>query len=141
MSKVAIVYWSGTGNTEAMANAVEEGAKEAGCQVDVFGPVDFSSDKLGDYDAIALGCPAMGSEQLEEEEFQPMFDDIKGGLKDKKVVLFGSYSWADGEWMETWQDEVVSLGANLLADGLAIYDAPDDDGLNECKELGKLLAK
>lgn len=140
MSKVAIVFWSGTGNTEAMAQAVEEGAKEAGLEVDVFGPSEFSKDKLDDYSAIALGCPAMGSEQLEEEEFQPMFDSIKDDLKDRKVALFGSYSWAEGEWMETWQEEVESLGANLVADGLIAFDAPDEDALEDCKALGKALA-
>lgn len=141
MSKVAVVYWSGTGNTEAMADAVVEGIKGAGAEVDVFQAADFDSGKVADYDGIAFGCPSMGSEQLEEEEMQPMFDDVKDSLNGKKIVLFGSYGWGDGEWMRTWEDDCEAVGADRVADSVICNDAPDDDAKDECKALGEALAK
>ncbi len=100
MSKIAVVFWSGTGNTEAMAKAVEDGAKGKGADVTEFTASDFSADKVAGFDAIAFGCPAMGAEVLEEGEFQPMWDNVKGSLKGKKIALFGSYGWGTGEWMD-----------------------------------------
>lgn len=91
MNKVAIVYWSGTGNTEQMAQAVADGVKNAGGEVDVLTCAEFDSAKLADYGAVAFGCPAMGAEQLEEGEFEPMFADLEGSLSGVKVALFGSY--------------------------------------------------
>jgi flavodoxin short chain len=99
MSKVAVVYWSGTGNTEAMAKAVEAGIKDAGSEAVVLTSAQFDASKVAEFDAIAFGCPAMGNEVLEESEFDPMFTAIEGSLKDKKVALFGSYGWGDGQWM------------------------------------------
>ena len=96
MSKVAVVYWSGTGNTEAMANAVADGAKKAGAEAELLGCSDFTAAKVAEYDAIAFGCPAMGAEVLEESEFEPMFEACKGALDGKKIALFGSYGWGDG---------------------------------------------
>ena len=141
MSKVAIVYWSGTGNTEAMANKVEEGAKGAGAEVDVFTASDFSADKVDQYDGIAFGCPSMGSEQLEESEFEPMFTECEAKLSGKKVVLFGSYGWGDGEWMRNWQDQVESDGANLVAEPVICNNEPDDEADANCLSLGKAIAK
>lgn len=112
MSKIAVVYWSGTGNTEAMANLVAEGATDAGAEAEVISCADFSADKAAGYDAIAFGCPAMGSEELEYDEFQPMWDEVKETLGDKKVVLFGSYSWAEGEWMDNWKADADEEGVN-----------------------------
>ena len=99
MRKIAVVYWSGTGNTEAMANAVAEGAKDNGADVTLFAAGEFSGSMVADFDAIAFGCPSMGVEQLEESEFEPMFQDCEGKLKEKPIALFGSYGWGDGEWM------------------------------------------
>ena len=104
MSNIAIVFWSGTGNTEAMADAVKAGAQEAGAEVSVFNASDFSADMVADFDAIAFGCPAMGDEVLEEDEFQPMFDAVLPSLSGKKIALFGSYGWGDGQWMRDWQE-------------------------------------
>ena len=100
MSKVAVVYWSGTGNTEAMANAVAEGVSENGGIANLYCISDFNSSMIEDFDAIAFGCPAMGGEVLEEEEFEPMFNSCEPKLKGKKIALFGSYGWGDGEWIE-----------------------------------------
>ena len=109
MSKVAVVYWSGTGNTEMMAQKVAEGAKEAGAEV-VLTSADFSADDVDAYDAIAFGCPAMGAEELEDTEFEPMFSACESKLSGKKIALFGSYGWGDGEWMRTWQAGVEGDG-------------------------------
>ena len=96
MSNIAVVYWSGTGNTEAMAFAVAEGARGKGADVSLLTASEFSEDQIGRYDAIAFGCPSMGAEQLEESEFEPMFTACEGGLSGKKIALFGSYGWGDG---------------------------------------------
>ena len=139
MSKIAVVYWSGTGNTEQMANAVAEGAKEAGAEVSTLTADQFSAAKVAEFDAIAFGCPAMGSEELEYDEFQPMWDEVKETLSDKKVVLFGSYSWAEGEWMDNWKADADEAGINVV-DSVICYDAPDDEGEAACKALGAELA-
>ena len=123
--KVAIIYWSGTGHTEAIMNLVKKGVEQAGAQADVYMPWDFETSKMAEYTNFAFGCPAMGSEQLETEDFQPMWDQISGDLKGKNVVLFGSYNWNSGEYMDDWAQDAVRLGANLVTDGLAILDAPE----------------
>ena len=140
MSKVAVVFWSGTGNTEAMADAVAQGARGAGASVDVLGPSDFDASKVAAYDGIAFGCPAMGAEVLEEDEFEPMFQDVKGALSGKNIALFGSYGWGDGEWMRNWEDDCKAAGANLVVDSVMANEAPDDDAIAACKALGAALA-
>lgn len=139
MSKVAVVYWSGTGNTEAMANAVADGAKKAGAEAELFGCSDFSAAKVAEYDAIAFGCPAMGAEVLEESEFEPMFEACKGALDGKKIALFGSYGWGDGEWMRNWEDSCKEAGANLVCESVICQEEPDDEATEACKALGAAL--
>ena len=139
MSKIAVVFWSGTGNTLAMANAIEEGARNAGAEVTLLGPSDFTKDKIGDYDAIAFGCPAMGAETLEESEYEPMFAAIEGSLSGKKIALFGSYGWGDGQWMRDWEDRCKAAGAKLADDPVMANNAPDQDALDTCKALGRAL--
>ncbi|MBY4796891.1 flavodoxin [Collinsella sp. AGMB00827] len=138
MAKIAVIYWSGTGNTETMANAVVEGINEAGGTAELFQVSDFDKATLGDYEAFALGCPAMGSEELEYDEFQPFWDDTKELYGDRKVVLFGSYEWADGEWMETWRADADAAGVNVV-DTLIVYDAPDAEGEASAQVLGAKL--
>lgn len=140
MKKIAVVYWSGTGNTEAMANEIANGAKAAGALVSLFAPADFSADMVSGFDALAFGCPSMGAEQLEETEFEPMFDAVEKRLSSKPVALFGSYGWGDGQWMRDWQTRCSDAGISLVADGLIINEAPDDDGIAQCKALGKALS-
>ena len=138
--KTAVVYWSGTGNTEAMAQEVEQGMKDAGAEVEVFEAAAFSGSKMGEYDAIAFGCPSMGDEELEDTEFAPMFEECKSGLQGKKIGLFGSYGWGDGEWMRSWESRCSDGGANLACDSVICNEAPDDDALAACRELGASLA-
>ena len=140
MSKIAVVYWSGTGNTEAMANSVLSGAKAAGAQAELFTASEFGAEKLAQYDAVAFGCPAMGAEQLEEDEFEPMFSSCKTGLKGKRIALFGSYGWGDGEWMRTWEETCREDGAVLACDCVICNDAPDAEAESACEELGKALS-
>lgn len=139
MSKIAIVYWSGTGNTEAMANAVEEGAKGAGAETTLLNCAEFDASQVAQFDAIAFGCPAMGAEQLEESEFEPMFEACKGVLAGKKVALFGSYGWGDGEWMRTWESDCADAGITLAAESVICNEEPDDDALAACRALGESL--
>ena len=139
MSKVAVVYWSGTGNTETMANAVAEGAKGAGAEVDVLVANDFNSGKVAEYDGIAFGCPAMGAENLEESEFEPMFTEVEGSLSGKKIALFGSYGWGSGEWMDTWEAQCQADGAVFAAAPLICHETPDEAGLADCTALGEAL--
>lgn len=140
MSKIAVVFWSGTGNTEAMADAVAEGAKGAGAEVSVFNVTDFSADKVDEFDAIAFGCPAMGAETLEDSEFEPVFNECEPKLNGKKIALFGSYGWGDGEWMRTWEDTCNSAGAVLATESVICNDSPDDDATANCNALGAALA-
>ena len=139
MSHIAVVFWSATGNTEVMANAVKTGAQEAGAEVSVFAVSDFSADMVADFDAIAFGCPAMGDEVLEEDEFQPMFDAVLPALNGKKVALFGSYGWGDGQWMRDWQKSCQIGGVSLACECVIANDAPDDEAVVACKNLGAAL--
>ncbi len=134
--KTAVIYWSGTGNTEAMAKAVAEGAG-----AELFSLSEFTGS-VDDYDALAFGCPAMGAEMLEEDEFEPFFTEIEGRLSGKKVGLFGSYGWGDGEWMRNWETRVGSDGAVLVGgEGVIANDTPSDDDLEKCRALGKALTE
>lgn len=140
MSKVAVVFWSGTGNTEAMAKAVIEGAKGAGADAEIVALSDFTPAKIDEYEAVAFGCPSMGAEQLEDSEFEPMFTAIESKLSGKKIALFGSYGWGDGEWMRNWNDQCISDGAQMACDFVICNNEPDEAAINECKALGAALA-
>ena len=141
MNKLAIVYWSGTGNTETMANCIAEGAREAGADVTLMGPAEFSAAKFAEYSVVAFGCPAMGAEQLEEDEVEPMFAGLEGSLGGKKIALFGSYGWGDGQWMRDWVERAQGDGAQVLnGEGLICNEAPDDDVQAACRKLGADLA-
>ncbi len=139
MNNIAVVYWSGTGNTQTMAEAVGEGAKSKGANVDILNVTDFNKDKLGNYDAIAFGCPAMGAEVLEESEFEPMFASLEDSLKGKIIALFGSYGWGDGQWLRDWEQRCINDGAIIATESVKANEAPSDDVLEKCKNLGASL--
>ncbi len=134
MSKVAVIYWSGTGHTEAMAEAVAKGADGV-----LLTCAEVPEDVTAQYDAFALGCPAMGSEELEEDEFGPLFEKLAPSLAGKKVALFGSYGWGDGEWMRTWEDNCRAAGIVLACDSVICQEDPDTDALAACEALGASL--
>ena len=140
MSKVAVIYYSSTGNTEMMAQAVAKGAQNAGASVDCVSVSDVASLDLNSYEGFGLGCSAMGNEELDEGEFRPFFEALLPSLADKKVVLFGSYGWGDGEWMRKWKDECEAGGVKLAGEPVICMEAPDDEGSANCEALGKLLA-
>ena len=140
MSKIAVVYWTGTGNTEEMANAVAQGAEAAGAEAKAVLVSDFSADEVGDYDAVAFGCPAMGAEELESDEFEPVWEACKGVLGQKPVALFGSYGWGGGEWMDSWKEDAEAAGLKVV-DVLIANEAPDDEAVEACGVLGRQLAE
>lgn len=141
MNKIAIVYWSGTGNTEAMANSIAEGIRAAGGEAQMLGPGEFSAAQLTSFNAVAFGCPAMGTEALEESEFEPMFASLEDSLGGKNIALFGSYGWGDGQWMRDWCERCTNAGANLLdEEGLIVNETPATEEEEILKELGRKLA-
>ena len=140
MGKIAVVYWSGTGNTETMANAVLEGAKGKGADAVLFTSAEFDVSMMDAYDAVAFGCPAMGDEVLEESEFEPMFSSCEPKLSGKKIALFGSYGWGDGEWMREWETNCKQAGAVLACESVICNEMPDDEGIQSCRTLGEMLA-
>ena len=136
MSKMTIIYWSMSGNTEAMARAIAEGAESAGAAVDLRSVSEITVDEALAGGSLALGCPAMGTEVLEESEFEPFFSELEMRLGGKKVALFGSYGWGDGQWMRDWQSRTEDANAVLFQEGLIIQETPDEDGLARCREFG-----
>ena len=139
MSKIAVAYWSGTGNTEAMANKLAQAARAPGAEVEKRTAADFTADQMDSFDAVAFGCPSMGAEELEDTEFAPMFSACESKLSGKKIALFGSYGWGDGEWMRNWEQTCTADGAVLVCDSVICNEAPDEDGVEACKMLGKAL--
>lgn len=140
MNKLAIVYWSGTGNTETMANCIADGARESGAEVAMLSPGEFSATRFSEFGVVAFGCPAMGAEQLEESEFEPMYQDLRGSLSGKPVGLFGSYGWGDGEWIRTWAEDAEAAGARLVVEPVMANGSPDGDAEAACAALGTALA-
>jgi len=141
MKNIAIVYYSGTGNTELLANAVREGVEATGSSAKKISAGLFGADMLDSYDAVAFGCPASGAENLEEDIFEPMFETLLPHLSGKHVALFGSYGWGDGEWMRTWEARITRAGAILVAASLTSLDSPDDVALQQARKLGAALTR
>ncbi|MFC4804019.1 flavodoxin [Filifactor villosus] len=141
MSKVSLVYWSGTGNTKAMADYIVEGAKSAGADIAVFEVSEANADTVLQSDVILMGCPSMGDEVLEEESMEPFMCEIEGKLAGKKVALFGSYGWGDGQWMRDWEERVQAAKATLMADSIIVNGEPaDDSAISDLKSLGSTAA-
>lgn len=141
MSKLMVVYWSQTGNTEIMANAVAEGVKEAGKESAAVEVSSMTPDALKDAPVFALGCPAMGAEVLEEDEMEPFMAEVESFAKGKQIGLFGSYGWGDGQWMRDWEERVADAGAAVVGgQGVIAQETPDEDALSKCRELGRSLA-
>lgn len=139
MKKIAVVYWSGTGNTQEMAETIENELKKSEVEVNLYTASEFSPAAIGEYDGLAFGCPAMGAEQLEGTEFEPMFLEIKDFLSGKNIVLFGSYGWGDGEWMRNWRADCENAGANLVYEPVIVNGAPDANCLAELDKLSQAL--
>lgn len=141
MTQIAVIYWSGTGNTQSMAKSVALGIESTGIKAALASVSETSPTDARKYEKIALGCPAMGGEVLEEMEFEPFFTELESKLSGKKVALFGSYGWGDGQWMRDWQERTSLAGAEIVSgEGLILNETPDESGLEQCRELGKQLA-
>lgn len=141
MKNITIIYWSGTGNTEAMANAIAEGAKSADAEVKLMEVDKASLDDAKNADVLIMGCPSMGSEVLEEDEMEPFVESLEGNVDGKAVALFGSYGWGSGEWMADWDERMQGYGAKLVCESLIINETPDEAGLEDCKKFGAAAAK
>ena len=141
MSEIKVIYWSQSGNTMSMANAVAEGIKEAGKEAAVLEVSAVTAADLNDETVFALGCPAMGAEELEETEMEPFVAELEGSVSGKKIGLFGSYGWGDGQWMRDWEARMSGAGATIVGgEGVICQEAPDADAIEQCKALGKALA-
>lgn len=140
MNKIAIVYWSGTGNTAAMAEKIRKGAEEKGANVQVYKSGEFEPDMMEAFDVVAFGCPAMGAESLEDVEFKPVFDSCAVRLENKKIALFGSYGWGSGKWLERWEDDCRDCGADIVADSVSCCGFPEGEAAESCYALGAQLA-
>lgn len=134
--KIAVIYATTTGNTQAMAEAILKGAQAAGADATLFTAADISADEALKYDMLLLGSPAQGAEELDEVDMEPLFSSLEGSLSDKKVGLFGSYDWGDGEWIRTWEDRVRDAGGKLYKEGLIANLAPGDDDIESCEKFG-----
>lgn len=137
MSKISLIYWSGTGNTEAMANLIKEGILSTGNEVELKTVGSASVSDVEGSDIVILGSPAMGAEVLEEDEMEPFVESLKAVVSGKKVGLFGSYDWGDGEWMRNWEERMKSYGAEVYKEGLIVNGEPDGDSAEACKNFGK----
>lgn len=141
MDKIYVVYWSQSGNTQAMAEAVGKGIKDAGREAAVTYVGEASIEELKNAKCFALGCPAMGAEVLEESEMEPFVSAVEGFAAGKTIALFGSYGWGDGQWMRDWTDRMTGCGATVLnGEGLMCHETPDGEMLAECEALGRGLA-
>ena len=141
MAQISIVYWSGTGNTELMAQKVAEGVREAGQEAAVLSVDQADVSELKKARAFALGCPSMGAEQLEETQMEPFMCDLENGIGGKQIGLFGSFGWGGGEWMRDWEERVRNVGASVVGEeGITVNGAPDEEAEEKCKELGRTLA-
>mgnify|MGYP000941137603 CR=1 FL=1 len=141
MKKVAVVYWSGSGNTEEMAKAVLEGAKKGGADAELKRFEDFKVADMAGYDGFLFGCPATGSEELQEDYVEPFFAEAESKLSGVPIGLFGSYGWGGGAFMETWTQRTKDAGATMIADGVTCETEPDDDAITRCEELGEAMAQ
>ena len=139
---ISVVYWSGTGNTQAMAEAVAEGIKETGADANVIEVGNADAAALASENVFALGCPSMVAEQLEESEMEPFVEELEPLVSGKKILLFGSYGWGDGEWMRDWAERMKNAGAVLVREeGVIANETPDEEALSECRAAGKELAE
>lgn len=141
MKLLNIIFWSGSGNTETMAKCIKEGAEDNEFKVNLINVSDAKLQDLKEADVIALGCPAMGNEELEESEMEPFISSINDEVKNKDIALFGSYGWGSGEWMQIWEERMKGLGANIIEDSLIVQETPTEEDEENCKEFGKNLVK
>ena len=141
MDKIYVIFWTMVGNTQAMAEAVADGIRKAGKEAEVAFVGTVLADTLKDASAFALGCPAMGAEVLEESAMEPFVMEVEGFAAGKKIALFGSYGWGDGEWMRDWEARMMAAGAEVVGgEGVICHETPDEEGLEACRKLGEKLA-
>lgn len=139
---ISVVYWSGTGNTRMMAEAIVKGIVQGGAEAELISVGQADASKIAEEQVVALGCPSMGAEELEETEMEPFVQELEGRVSGKKLLLFGSYGWGDGEWMRTWEERMKASGAVLIGNaGVIANETPDEEALKTCENAGKALAE
>lgn len=137
-----IIFWSQSGNTEEIAKLVLKGIEEGGKKAELLEVSSATLEDIKNEAIIVLGCPASGSEELDESAMEPFVNSLEGSIQGKKVALFGSYGWGDGEWMRNWEERMESYGANLISEGLIINESPEsEEDKEKCRDFGKLIAK
>lgn len=136
----AIVYASTTGNTERMAKAVAQGARRSGDDVLCITAEKASTAEILAADVLYLGSPAMGAEML-EDSMESFYSSLEPKLKGKKIALFGSFDWGDGQWLRDWAARVTAAGGKIInGQGLAARLAPDSAVIGQCEQLGESAA-
>ena len=140
MADVLLVYWSGTGNTEIMAEKIKEGIEQQGLKVHMATVDEVNPSDVEAYDKLLFGCPSMGEEELEETEFEPFFEEVSSLIAGKHVGLFGSYGWGEGDWMSLWETRVKDAGAVLFQEGLKVNYTPTDEDEENCVQFGEEFA-
>lgn len=138
--KMLIIYWTMTGNTRIMADCLAEGAKQAGLSPQILPIAEAAPAQAAEADLLALGCPAMGAEELEQEEFAPFWRSLLPYITGKKLLLFGSYGWGGGAWLQKWREEAAAAGAQVY-DTLAAEGRPDEASMELCEQLGQSFAR
>ncbi|MGN2337362.1 flavodoxin [Clostridium cagae] len=136
-----IIYWSGTGNTEAMASLIAKGIEDSEVKTELINISNANVDSLKDENIVVLGCPSMGDEELEGGEFLPLLENVQDDLKNKKVILFGSYGWGDGQWMRSWEEEMTASGVNVALEPLIVNYTPEGESEEQCIQYGREIAK
>lgn len=136
-----IIYWSQSGNTEKMANLILQGIELEGKKAELVDVSSVSIDDVKNEEILILGCPASGAEELEESEMEPFVKSLEGNIQGKKVALFGSWGWGNGEWMTEWEKRMESYGATLISEGLTVQEYPEGEDEDKCINFGKLIAK
>ena len=138
--KTVIIYWTGSGNTGKMAELIAEGLKSKGAMVESFLVSTANLEMVADADLVLLGSPSMGMEVVEEFEMEPFVASLEGKIQGKKMALFGSYGWGDGQWIRDWEERMKGYGAKIELESLGIQGEPTGSDAENCIAFGVALA-
>lgn len=141
MSKVSVIYWSNGGNVEVLANTIADELNDLGAEVLIKHVSNAKIEDVTESDAIALGSPSMSNNRIEQCDMEPFVKQLKLTPNEgKKLILFGSYGWDNGEFMVDWVERMKDYGFEVIG-SLAVNESPSDDEINSAKDLAKQLVK